>query len=93
LPFAEQIVRNAAASFPREIATMTSPTPPAVRTRRQGSSNSFLGVLYYSLTGSGGADWMRFERNVRMMHMFTETLMFLCILIGKEWLRSRVQRN
>jgi hypothetical protein len=72
---------------------MTSPTPPAARARRKGSSNSFLGVLYYSFTGSGGADWMRFERNVRMMHMFTETLMFLGILIGKEWLRSRVQHD
>jgi hypothetical protein len=69
---------------------MTSPTPTDARARRKGASNSFLGVLYYSLTGSGGADWMRFERNVRMMHMFTETLMFIGLLVAKEWLRSRV---
>jgi hypothetical protein len=47
-------------------------------------------VLFYSLTGGGSADWMRFERNVRMMHMFTETVMFIGLLVAKEWLRSRV---
>jgi hypothetical protein len=69
---------------------MTSPTPTSARARRQGASNSFLGVLYYTLTGGGGADWMRFERNVRMMHMFTEAVMFIGLLIAKEWFRSRV---
>jgi hypothetical protein len=52
-----------------------------------------VGNLYQALTGGGKADWMRFERNVRLMHMFTEALMFLCLMIAKEWLRSRVQRD
>jgi hypothetical protein len=50
-----------------------------------------LGVLFYSVTGGGNADWMRFERNVRLMHMFTQAVMFLVLLVAKEWLRSRVQ--
>jgi hypothetical protein len=47
-------------------------------------------LLYYALTGRGIEDWMRTERELRVFSTIWKVLLFVLILIVKEWLFERV---
>ena len=47
-------------------------------------------LLYCALTGRGIEDWMRIERELRVFSTIWKVLLFLLILIFKEWLFERV---
>jgi hypothetical protein len=64
-----------------------------IRVRHEHSTSSWANLLYFAVTGGGRNEWIMFERNVRMMHLVTETLMFVGMLVLKEWLRSRAGRQ
>ncbi len=43
-------------------------------------------MVYFALAGGGDDDFARFQRNVRVVHLFFRVLFFIVKLIFLEWL-------
>jgi hypothetical protein len=63
------------------------------RLRPSHAPRPLAAALYCSLTGSGIDDWIRLDRNLRVLSMIGKVLMFVLALFVKEWLFERVSES
>jgi hypothetical protein len=50
-------------------------------------------LLFCALTGRGIEDWLRLHHNLRVASLISKVLVFVLVLLLREWLFERVARS
>ena len=58
--------------------------------RAVNQKNAFHQLAYLALTGGGKDDWMRFDRNVRIVRMLVSVVLFIVALVIREAIGRKV---